>query len=383
MFGNRTTTFAAVGLAVVFGLTTLSATAQKGDDKKKDKKVEKKKQEVWTNPDDPKLPADFAYQGEYVGEILGSGKFGCQVIALGNGAFQAVLLPGGLPGAGWDGKNKTLMDGRLDGNTAVFKAATGKRKYLAPAPAEFSATSKFPPVGQKDYNASISSDVPLLSGNTDDRKPFELKKTVRKSPTLGMKPPAGAVVLFDGTDTKEWSGGRLDKKTGLLNTDGNDITTKRKFSNYTVHVEFLLPYRPDARGQGRGNSGFYQVDQYEVQILDSFGLDGMNNECGGIYTRNAPKVNMCLPPLVWQTYDIEFTNAVLDPNEKKVTKKARITAKHNGVVIHDDVEIAGVTGGARALIKKADEPEGTPGVLRLQGHGNPLQFRNIWIVEKQ
>jgi hypothetical protein len=160
-----------------------------------------------------------------------------------------------------------------------------------------------------------------------------------------------------------------------LNTDGADILTKRKFNNYTMHLEFMLPFRPDARGQGRGNSGFYQVDHYEVQILDSFGLDGKNNECGGVYTKAEPKVNMCLPPLAWQTYDVEFTNAVAE-NGKKV-KNARMTLKHNGVVIHDDLEINGVTGGSR------NEPEGTPGPIKLQGHGNPLQYRNVWIVEKK
>jgi hypothetical protein len=162
----------------------------------------------------------------------------------------------------------------------------------------------------------------------------------------------------------------------LLNTDGSDIATKRKFNNYTAHVEFMLPFRPDARGQGRGNSGFYQVHHYEVQILDSFGLDGKNNECGGIYSKVDPKLNMCLPPLTWQTYDVDFTNAVQGP-DGKVAKKARITLKLNGVVIHDNVEISGPTGGHRM------DPEGTPGPILLQGHGNPLQFRNIWIVEKK
>jgi hypothetical protein len=162
----------------------------------------------------------------------------------------------------------------------------------------------------------------------------------------------------------------------LLNTDGRDIRTKKKFSNYTARVEFLEPYRPLARGQGRGNSGFYQVDMYEVQILDSFGLDGKHDECGGIYSRVAPKLNMCLPPLVWQTYDVDFTNAVADGEGKKI-KDARITVKLNGVVIQDDTPIKGKTGGARG------DPEGTPGSLQLQGHGNPLQFRNIWVVEKE
>jgi Domain of Unknown Function (DUF1080) len=338
-------------------------------------KREEKPREVWTDPKDSTLPADFKIQGEYAGQIPGSGKVGCQVIALGKGAFQAVILPGGLPGDGWDGKNKILLDGKLDGEKAEFKPASGEKKYLAGSPDTFSATSKYPPEGQKDYTAmhGISSDT--LSGKTEDGKTFELKKVERKSSTLGAKPPEGAIVLFDGSNTEEWKGGRLDKDTGFLNTDGHDILTKRKFNNYTAHVEFLLPYRPDARGQGRGNSGFYQVDHYEVQILDSFGLDGKDNECGGVYTKAAPKVNMCYPPLMWQTYDVEFTNAVGEDGKK--TKNARLTAKHNGVVIHDDIEINGPTGGGRG------EPEATPGPIKLQGHGNPLQFRNIWVVEKK
>ncbi len=188
--------------------------------------------------------------------------------------------------------------------------------------------------------------------------------------------PSGAIVLFDGTNTNEWNGGRLDDKTKLLNTDGRDMVTKRKFNNYTMHLEFLLPFRPDARGQGRGNSGFYQVDHYEVQILDSFGLEGKDNECAGVYTKLSPSVNMCLPPLVWQTYDIDFTNAVRDESGKKI-KNAIITLKHNGVVVHDKKEITGPTGGHRS------DPEGTPGPIKLQGHGNPLQYRNIWIVENE
>lgn len=335
--------------------------------------AQEKPKTVWTDPNDATLPADFKIQGEYVGEVAGGGKLGGQVIALGKGALQVVLLPGGLPGDGWDGKNKILLDGKLDGDKAVFQPATGKKKYLAQSPEEFSATSKFPPEGHKEYTATIAGET--LSGKTEDGKTFELKKVVRKSPTLGAKAPSGAIVLFDGTNTDEWTKGRLDKDNGILNTDGGDILTKRKFNNYVMHVEFMLPYRPDARGQGRGNSGFYQVDHYEVQVLDSFGLDGKNNECGGVYTKAEPKVNMCLPPLVWQTYDVEFTNAVRGEDGKKV-KNARMTLKHNGVVIHDDLEINGPTGGSR------NDPEGTPGPIKLQGHGNPLQYRNIWIVEK-
>ena len=275
---------------------------------------------VWTDPKDASLPAYFKIQGEYAGP-----GFGAQVIALGGGAFQAVLYPGGLPGDGWDGKNKIL----LAGTGGSFTAAEGKRKYNAQKPEEFSAADPFPPEGQKAASAEIKDGK--LTGKVED-KAIELARVERKSPTLGAKPPEGAIVLFDGTKTDEFKGGRLDSATGLLNTDGKDIVTARKFSNYVMHIEFMLPYRPDARGQGRGNSGFYQVDHYELQILDSFGLDGVNNECGGFYTKASPKVNMCLPPLEWQVYDVEFTNAVQGADGKK-TASAVATVKHNGVEI--------------------------------------------------
>ena len=330
------------------------------------------KKEVWTDAADATLPADFAIQGEYGGE---ADKLGVQVIALGAGHFQAVVYPGGLPGAGWDGKSKSLLAGKLDGGKTVFAAAEGKRKYLAQKADEFSATSQFPPTGHKPYTAEIADGK--LTLKDAEGKSVELKRVVRESATMGAKAPAGAVILFDGSGKDEWKGGRVDAKTKLLNSDGADITTAKKFSNYTIHVEFMLPYRPDARGQGRGNSGFYQIDLYEVQILDSFGLDGKNNETGGVYSQFDPKLNMCLPPLQWQTYDVDFTNAILGADGKK-SKNARMTVKLNGVVVHDDLELnKGKTGGSR------NEPEGTPGPIKLQGHGNPLQFRNVWIVEKK
>lgn len=326
---------------------------------------------VWTDAADPTLPPDFKIQGEYVGSGLG-----VQVIALGGGGFHAVVYPGGLPGAGWDGTNKSLMAGRFfgdDAKAATFLEAEGKRRYLAQKPEDFSATAKFPPAGHKEYAGS--ADGTTFKLGSADGKMVELKKFVRVSPTMGEKPPAGATVLFDGSNTDELKGGRLDGKTKFLNTDGGDIYSKKNFNSYTGHIEFLLPYRPDARSQGRGNSGFYQVLMYEVQVLDSFGLDGKDNECGGVYTKAAPKVNMCLPPLVWQTYDVDFTNAVT--KDGKVVAKAKLTLKHNGVVIHDNLEINGKTGGARS------DPEGTPGPFQLQGHGNPMQYRNFWVAEKK
>jgi hypothetical protein len=339
---------------------------------------------LWTNPDDPDLPAEASIQGEYLGQIAGDqiaggqgngggGDLGAQLICLGPGAFQAVLYPGGLPGKGWDGQQRILLDGRMQGESVAFTAAEGNRKYLAKDPAGFSATREFPPPGQSAYRASIQGAV--MQGTTDQGQAFTLKRIVRTSPSMGAKPPENAVVLFDGSGTEHFRGGRLDEATGWLNTDGRDIFTKDRFQNYTMHLEFLLPFRPDARGQGRGNSGFYQVDHYEVQILDSFGLEGVDNECGGVYKSAGPAVNMCLPPLTWQTYDVDFTNAVRDENGQKV-KNALLTVRLNGVLIHDQLDIPAPTGGHRG------DPEGTPGPIKLQGHGNPVQFRNLWIVER-
>jgi hypothetical protein len=153
-------------------------------------------------------------------------------------------------------------------------------------------------------------------------------------------------------------------------------TSKRTFGDCTLHVEFMTPFMPRARGQARGNSGVYLQGRYEVQVLDSFGLEGKNNECGGLYELSDPKVNMCYPPLQWQTYDIAYTAARYDQSGKKVSN-ARITVRHNGIVVQDNVELA---RGTRA----APVEEGVAkGPIYLQNHGNPVFYRNIWVVERK
>jgi hypothetical protein len=151
--------------------------------------------------------------------------------------------------------------------------------------------------------------------------------------------------------------------------------SKQSFQNFTAHVEFLLPFKPYGRGQDRANSGVYLQDRYEIQVLDSFGLKGENNECGGIYTLAAPLVNMCYPPLTWQTYDIDFTAVKYDDTGKK-TKNAVLTLKHNGVLVHDHLELKSNTPG------NGKKEDATPGPFQLQGHGNPVFYRNIWVVPK-
>lgn len=220
-----------------------------------------------------------------------------------------------------------------------------------------------------------------ISGAISGR--FSINKTKRSSPTLGAKPPAGAITLFDGSNLDEWiavepRGSKARWKIhpdGSMEVQGGNIMTKRVFRDHILHIEFCTPYMPNMRGQARGNSGVYILGRYEIQILDSYGLEGESNECGGIYQVAKPKVNMCLPPLEWQTYDITFTAPRFDEAGKKISN-ARITVIHNGIPIHEDVEIPAPTPGA------LDNNESTPGPLMLQDHGDPVRFRNIWIVEK-
>jgi hypothetical protein len=155
--------------------------------------------------------------------------------------------------------------------------------------------------------------------------------------------------------------------------DGSIRTKRNDFTDFTLHVEFKTPFMPKARGQGRGNSGVYLQNRYEVQVLDSYGLAGMDNECGGVYQVGRPSVNMCAPPEQWQTYDIDFTAAKMADGKRQ---PAVLTVKHNGVTIHDKIKIPRATGGA------LDGNVLEPGGIYLQDHGNPVQYRNIWLVPK-
>lgn len=286
---------------------------------------------------------DFLIQGEYEGRIGLESKLGAHVIALGDGKFDAVLYAKGLPGAGWD-KTKVPLKGETKDGVVQL---TGT-----------------------NFTGSIKDGV--FTGKGEDNVEFKLPRVERQSPTLGAKPPEGAIVLFDGSNTEAWENGKLQEGNLL----GVGPATKQKFKSFTLHLEFRTPYMPKARGQGRGNSGMYLLDQYECQVLDSFGLSGENNECGGFYTLAKPLVNMCLPPLSWQTYDVDFTQAVFDAEGKKI-KPAVVTLRHNGVVIHDKLELPKNTPGGHL------NDESQPGALYLQDHGNPVHFRNIWIVEKK
>jgi len=211
---------------------------------------------------------------------------------------------------------------------------------------------------------------------------FVMQKVERLSPTLGAKPPKKAIVLFDGSDLDQWQNAKgggpanwilLDNGAMEVNVKKGSIVTKKKFNDFKLHLEFRTPFKPKARGQSRGNSGVYMQERYEVQVLDSYGLEGKDNECGGIYKVAEPLVNMCAPPLQWQTYDVLFHAPRFDKDGKKI-KDAVLMVKQNGVVIHDNLEIPGPTGGAGG--KNENQPDG----ILLQDHNNPVQYRNIWIL---
>ncbi len=337
-------------LAALLGAGLIAAAVGPADAQQpKDKKSKGLPRIAIDDPEKAKADPDFAVQGEYVGESAGKAeKWAAQVIALGAGKFDVKFFKGGLPGDGWDGK--TALSAKAESSSGRTEVREGDKVL-----------------------ASIADGVMTHA----DPKGSPLRKIERKSPTLGAKPPDGAVVLFGGPDdVSKWDKGKLaelsDGKFLAVSKTGS-IRSKQAFGAFKAHVEFRLPWMPNSRGQGRANSGVYVQDRYEIQVLDSFGLKGENNECGGVYTQFKPLVNMCYPPMQWQTYDIEFTPAKFE-GDKKV-KPARLTVLHNGVKIHDGVELKGPCPGG-----KPETP--SPGPFQLQDHGDPVVYRNVWVVEK-
>lgn len=302
-----------------------------------------------TITDASKAGPDYAVQGEYVGEFnLGDGvdqKFGLQVISLGDNKYHGIAYFGGLPGDGWDGFGKLETDSEIKDGAVHLVANEG---------------------------SAIVKDGTVTIKTVDDQELGKLKKTERKSSTLEAKAPEGAVVLFDGTSVDNFTNATLTPDKLLL--PKGDAVSKQKFQDFTLHLEFRTPYMPAATGQARGNSGVYLQNRYEVQILDSFGLEGLDDECGAIYSKKPPRENSAYPPLTWQTYDIDFTAAKYD-GDKKV-KNATVTVRHNGNLIHENQEIDSETPGG-------EKESAAAGPIRLQDHGNPVVFRNIWVVEKK
>ena len=282
----------------------------------------KDKVPTWTDAEvATKEHPGFSLQGEYIKDEIG-----VQAAAMKDGQFLVSTYQGGLPGAGWD-KSKIKSE--------VLSTAQLKTK---------------------------------VSG---------FSKQTRVSPTMGKPAPENAIMKMpDGFE---------NVKDGILMAGGK---TKKNVGSFKMHVEFMLPFKPkrNPSNQDRGNSGVYIFNNYEIQVLDTFALDfdASNNAmpmesankqwCGSFYKMKLADINMALPPLTWQTYDIDF-NAPVFENGKKV-KNARITVFHNGIIIHDDFELKTGTGAGAKRKQLAKGP------IFFQNHGNPTMFRNVWIVEK-
>jgi hypothetical protein len=204
-------------------------------------------------------------------------------------------------------------------------------------------------------------------------------------------PPSDAVVLFDGSEktlTENWTdtqGGPSGWKVvdGALESvkKAGYIQTKQKFGSCQVHIEWASPARVEGDGQGRGNSGVFLMNTYEVQVLDNYNnITYADGQAGALYGRQKPLVNVCRKPGEWQTYDIIFHRPLFDA-AGEVTRRATFTVLHNGVLIQDHTVLSGGTGwmGPHAAAEYKAHPDKLP--FAMQDHGNPVRFRNVWIRE--
>ena len=194
--------------------------------------------------------------------------------------------------------------------------------------------------------------------------------------------PADAIVLFDGKSLEPWKNGENWKVIdGVATVGKGPIETKQGFGDCQLHIEFRMPTPPSGKGQGRGNSGVFLMGKYEIQVLDSFedGTDGPvtyhDGQCGALYKQQPPAVNACRAPGEWQTYDILFTRPRFNA-DGSIAKPGRISMLHNGLAIHSDTVIKGNTF-YDAPPSYTAHPDTLP--IALQDHGNPVQFRSIWV----
>lgn len=216
---------------------------------------------------------------------------------------------------------------------------------------------------------------------------WEVHDTLRPPPRIvsvqGV--PSDAIVLFDGTDLTEWrssQGGaakwRVRDKFVEVAPGSGDIETARQFGDVQLHIEWATPAEVRGDGQGRGNSGVFLMGMYELQVLDSYeNRTYADGQAASIYGQHPPLVNATRPPGEWQTYDIVFRRPRFD-STGAVTSPARMTVLHNGILVHDAVELLGATANQRRAAYRA-HADRLP--IKLQDHGNPTKFRNIWVRE--
>jgi hypothetical protein len=218
---------------------------------------------------------------------------------------------------------------------------------------------------------------------TAQDRPADRSRGPGPSMTLGAPAPRHdqrTVVLFDGSSWDGWmsrEGGSSAWEVqgdGSVLVRGGDAVSGREAGDFQLHLEFLCPPLEGRLGQARANSGVYLQGRYELQVLDSFGDAAASNGCGGFYSIAAPLVNASRPAGEWQTYDVVFL-APRFAEDGSVTQNPRVTVLHNGIVIHNNLELPATTPGGldRLMVRK--------GPLLLQDHGDPVRYRNIWLRE--
>lgn len=268
--------------------------------------------------------------------------------------------------------------GKHDGFVALYNSKTleGVLK-LSPGEGKFEASSVKSPGGMLAPELSGSAEIQkgkltgLFKGEFGEGK-FEASLAHPTSRRLGAKPPKHGKMLFDGKPAADaWTDFHWKlTPEGTMIVQNGDIHAKDNFANFLLHVEFRTPLMPEAQGQARGNSGVYLQSKYEVQVLDSFGLFPLqNNDCSAVYSLKAPEINACLPPGEWQSYDITYVAA----NAARKTGPT-ITVVFNGVKVIDKYELP-----KSVLEKGTTSADASGGFLKLQDHGNPVEYRNIWV----
>jgi hypothetical protein len=332
------------------------------------------------------IGVELKLQGEYVGKD-GEKSVGVQVVTRGEKSFHALVLEGGLPGDGWDGGRYGLLESTpLSQGRVEFHSLT-------------------------DEGVSSVLDENGLMLKRGERQTL-LKRVERKSTTLGQQPPAGAIVLFGGaTPNMDAFEERKDIEgmTAPMMFEGHMLAgavTKRRFRDYQLHVEFMTGWEPQNIPWRRADAGIYMLSRYEVAIGDSFGFDfdlsgatsphrgklldekstssmfpvAKNNNaprvCGSVFTYATNVPNSCLPPLVWQTLDIDFTAPRFDSEGKK-TSKAVISAKLNG---HQTVDKQDVNGPTPHGFQGPETPDGP---IWFEAFGRRVLYRNIWVAERR
>ena len=222
----------------------------------------------------------------------------------------------------------------------------------------------------------------VFQGGRGKKAKFEMKKVVRLSPTLGLSAPPNAEILYDGSGMDAWEEPKnwmeIPDNVMMVTPKGNTLSTKKHYKDVRLHLEFRLSQMPKSRGQGRSNSGLFLSPSYEVQILDSYGLDGVYDECGALYKVAAPFVNATAPPLQWQTYDVIYRAPRFDL-QGRLEKNPTMTVSHNGVLIHHETDL-----GWRTQYREKERMiphASSAGPIQLQGHGNYVQFRNMWLLD--